>query len=176
MSGLLSSIHVTNLLHLGVLLVLWIVLFKATHLLVTLLRHEPLIGWAIGPLGLTVMVLHEPSLLYIWLDVLCPAFVSGGVLSIGLLTPISPVVFPHDPLVRILGVGCGVLITSTGDFISALRDLRYPLWGDARILRSLQTLHASWAKIHFTSFGYAYLSDHFGSNPTDLLQALSVEL
>lgn len=176
MSGLFSSIHVTNFLSLGVLLVLWIVLFKATHVLVTLLRHGPLIGWAIGPLGLTVMVLHEPSLLYIWLDVLCPAFVSGSVLFIGLLTPISPVVLPHDPLVRILGVSCGVLITSTGDFICALRDLRYPLWGEARILRNLQTLHASWAKIHFTSFGSTYLSDHFGSNPTDLLQDLSVGL
>ena len=175
MSGLLS-IHVTNFLSLGILLVLWIVLFKATHLLVTLLRHEPLIGWAIGPLGLTVMVLHEPSLLYIWLDVFCPALMSGSILSIGLLTPLSPVVWPHDPLVRIVGIGCGVLITSIGDLINALHDLRHPLWGEARILRSLQTLHASWAKIHFTSFGSTYLKDHFGSNPTDLLQALSVEL
>ncbi len=173
MAGILASIHVTNLFGLCVLLVLWIVLFKCAHLLVMLLRHEPLIGWAIGPLGVTVMFLHEPSTLYIWLDVLWPALVSGSILYIGLFTFLSPVILPQYPLVQVVVVVCGILITSTGDVVNALRDLRHPLWGEARILRSIHLLRATWAKIHFTPFGYTYLSDHFGSNPTDLLQTLS---
>lgn len=172
MSGVLTGIHITNMLGLGILLVLWVVLFKSTHLLVTLSRHEPLIGWAIGPLGITVMFLREPSTLYIWLDVLCPAIVSGGVLYIGLFTPLAPVSLSHHPLIEAFVIAGGILITSTGDVLNALRDLRHPLWGEARVLQSIQLLRATWAKIHFTPFGYSYLSDHFGSNPKELLHTI----
>lgn len=166
------AVHVNNLLGLLTLLVLWIVLFKCTHILMLLLRREPLIGWAIGPLGITLMCLHEPSMFFIWLDVFFPALVSGGVLYFGLFSAYSPVTLPHAPVIQILVIVCGVLISSTGDLLAAFRDLRHPLWGEARILRSMQNLRATWARIHFTPFGYSYLHDHFGSNPTDLLQAL----
>jgi hypothetical protein len=173
MPDMQAGVHITNVLGLVVLLVLWVLLFKSTHLLVTLARHEPLIGWAIGPLGITVMFLREPSTLYIWLDVLCPAIVSGSTLYVGLFTSLSPVSLPHSALFEAFVIGCGVFITSTGDVLNALRDLRHPLWGEARVLQSIQFLRASWAQIHFTSFGYSYLNDHFGSNPKELLQTLT---
>lgn len=171
MQGILTSVHLTNLFGLGVLLIVWLALFVGTHVIVTLVRQEPLVGWAFGPLGVTVLFLREPSLWYIWLDVICPALVSGGVLYIGLFTSIAPITLPHYPLVEIVVIACGVCLTSIRDVANALRDVRYPLWGEARILRSMQLLRASWTKIHFTPFGYNYLSDHFGTNPTDLLQA-----
>jgi len=142
------------------------------HLLVTLLRRSPLIGWAIGPLGVTAMFLHEPSTSFILLNVLFPALVSAGTLYVGLFTLPGPITFPHHSLLAVLIVVCGVLITSTADVLNAVRDLRYPLWGEARVLLSIQFLRASWAKIHFTRFGYDYLNDHFSSQPTELLQAL----
>jgi hypothetical protein len=141
-------------------------------MLIALLMRRPLIGWSIGPFGMTLMCLHEPSLLYIWLDVLCPAFVSGGVLYLGLFTSLSPLALPRGPLVQILVIMCGVLFTSTTDFFNALRDMRHPLWGEARVLRNIQNLRATWARIYFTSFGYSYVRDRFGANPTELLQAL----
>ncbi len=173
MPGTLTSIHVVNVTGLIILLLVWVVLFKGVQILMMLARHEPLIAWAIGPLGITVMFLHEPSLLYIWLSVVVPACVSGTVLYTGLFTTISPVIMPHSLLLEMLVVACGIAITSTGDICNAFRDTRHPLWGEARILRSIQFLRATWAKIHFTPFGYSYLSDHFGTNPTDLLQVLS---
>lgn len=172
MPDIQGGLHITNVLGLGFLLVVWIVLFKFTHLLVTLVRREPLIGWAIGPLGVTVVFLREPSTFYIWLDVLCPAVVSGSTLYVGLFTSLSPVTLPHHALFEAFVVMCGMLITSTGDVLNAFHDLRHPLWGEARVLQSIQFLRASWARIHFTPFGYSYLSDHFGSNPTELLQAI----
>jgi len=36
-------------------------------------------------------------------------------------------------------IAVGVLLTSTVDFVNAMRDVRYPLWGEARILRKLTT-------------------------------------
>ena len=118
------------------------------------------------------MFLHEPSTLYIWLNVLFPALVSAAILYIGLFTSLAFISIPRHPLVEVVVITLGVLLTSTADFINALRDVRYPLWGEARILRSIQFLRASWATIHFTPFGLSYLRDRFGSNPTDLLQVL----
>lgn len=172
MSSIAISIHITNLLSLGGFLVLWIILFECAHVLVTLLRGDPLLGWAIGPLGVRTLFLREPSTLYILLDALFPAIVSGSVLYIGFFTTlVSPVVIPHAPIIEALVIAVGVLITSARDFLNILRDLRYPLWGEARILRSIQFLHASWTTIHFTPFGLSYLRDHFGFNPTDIIQA-----
>src|SRR5881392_1390265 len=129
----MTSIHVFNFLELAGYLVLWIVLFECAHVLVALLRHGPLIGWAVSPWGITVMFLHEPSTLYIWLNVLFPALVSGIVLYVGLFTSLAPITLPHQPLIEIVLVTIGVLLTSTVDFINALRDVCYPLWGEARI-------------------------------------------
>jgi|SRR5215467_2112741 len=173
MSDTSVGIHINNFLGLGGLFLLWIILFECTHVLVALLRDDRLIGWAIGPLGLTTLFVCEPTALYILLDALLPAVVSGSTLYIGLFTSVaSPIAIPRLPLVEFVIIAVGVLITSTRDFIIALRDLRYPLWGEARILRSIQFLRASWATIHFTSFGLSYLRDHFGFNPTDILQAI----
>jgi hypothetical protein len=172
MPGRFTGMYSTHFIGIVILLVIWIVLFKFTHLLIRLLLREPLIGWAIGPLGITIVFLHEPAILYIWLDVLGPALVSGVVLYIGLFTSLAPVVIPHHPLLEILVVVCGVLLSSTGDLVNALSDLIHPLWGEARVLRSIQWLRSTWAQIHFTSFGCSYLNDHFGSSPTELLQAL----
>jgi hypothetical protein len=111
---------------------------------------------------------------FILFNALFPAVVSAFVLYLGLFTALpSPLALPSNPLVEILVITIGVLITSTIDFRDAMRDLRYPLWGEARILRSIQLLRASWASIHFTPFGLSYLREHFGSNPTDLLQSFS---
>lgn len=154
------------------LVVIWFVLFEGAHLLVTLLRNGPLVGWAISPLGVTAIFLREPSILSIWLNVLIPAVVSGCVLYIGLFTSWAPIPFPHHLWLEIPIILFGILLSSTADFFNALHDVRYPLWGEARLLRSIQLLRASYASIHFTSFGLSYLRDHFNSNPTDLLQVM----
>ncbi|HEX4206508.1 MAG TPA: hypothetical protein VHZ51_20375 [Ktedonobacteraceae bacterium] len=170
MPDLLTSIHVTSLFGVFVLLVIWVILFKCAHLLVMLLRGDPLIGWSIGPFGVTLMSVHKPSTFFTWFDVFCPAFVSIGTLYVGLSTSLSPVALPSNPLVKMLVIAIGVVVTSAKDVFSVFHDARHPLWGEARILRCIQWQHASWAKIHFTPFGNSYVNDHFCSSPTDLLQ------
>ncbi len=172
MPGLFGGSQVNSVLSVVIFLVLWVVLCECTRVFLLLLRHEPLIGWAVGPFGLTLMVLREPSFFYIWLDVLCPALVSGSVLYIGLFTSLGPLVLPEHPLIKLAVLAIGLIATSASNVINALRDLRYPLWGEARVLRTIQVLQATWARIYFTSFGHSYLLSHFGSNPTELLQAL----
>jgi hypothetical protein len=173
MPGTIASIHLTSIPGLVGFVLLWIVLVECARMLVRVLRNDPLVGWAVGPLGVFTLYLSEPSPLFILFNALFPAGVSAFVLFVGLFTSLpSPIVLPRTPLVEILVIAGGIILTSTGDFIDALRDLRYPLWGEARILRSIQLLRASWASIHFTPFGLSYLRDHFDSNPTDLLRAV----
>lgn len=172
MPGTVNSVHVTNIPGLVGFLIVWLVLFECARMLMTVMRNDPLIVWAIGPLGVSTLFLSEPSIGFILFNALLPAVISASVLYLGLFTALPrPIVLPHYPLVETLVITVGVLLTSTGDFLDALRDLRHPLWGEARILRSLQYLRASWATIHFTPFGRSYLRDHFDSSPTELLQA-----
>lgn len=174
MPGFFHGVHVSNPLELIVFLVLWIVLCECVHVLVTLGRREPLIGWAVSPFGVTLMALREPSLFYLWLEVLCPALVSGGILWVGLFTSISPLILPDYWLLHLFVLVVGIVLTSATHVSNAVRDMRYPLWGEARVLRTIQLLRTSCARIHFTPFGQTYVRKHFDSNPTELLQVLSL--
>ena len=174
MPGTIASIYVTSIPGLVTYVILWILLVECARLLVRVFQNDPLVGWAVGPLGLSTLYLSESSPVIILFNALFPAVVSAFVLYMGLFTALpSPLALPRNPLVEILVIAVGVLLTSTGDFLDAMRDLRYPLWGEARILRSIQLLCASWATIHFTHFGLTYLRENFGSSPTDLLQSFS---
>lgn len=176
MPGVTTSnmqMHITNLFGLVGFVVLWLGLVEGARILVNALRNDPLLGWAVGPLGVSALFLSEPSVRFLLISLIFPAFVSSGTLYLGLFSSLpSPLVLPHNLLFTIFTLVVGILITGVADWISALRDLRYPLWGEARVLRRIQALHTSWASIHFTPFGRSYLREHFGTNPTELLQAL----
>jgi len=168
----IASLYVTSIPRLVAYVFIWIILVECARILVKVYRNDPLVGWAVGPLGVSTLYLSEPSPVFILFNALFPAMVSAFVLYVELFTALpSPLSLPHNPIFEILVITIGVVITSTLDFFDAMRDLRYPLWGEARILRNLQLLRASWASIHFTPFGLSYLHEHFGSNPTDLLQS-----
>lgn len=170
----IASLSVTSIPRLVAYVLIWVILVECVRILVRVYRNDPLVGWAVGPLGVSTLYLSEPSPVFILFNALFPAIVSAVVLYLELFTAIpSPLSLPNNPLLEILVITIGVLILSTVDFLDAMRDLRYPLWGEARILRNIQLLRASWASIHFTPFGLSYLREHFGSNPTDLLQLFS---
>ena len=173
MPGIHSSVHVTSVLGLIGFVVLWLALVECSKVLIALLKNDPLVGWAIGPFGVTPLILCEPTTFFILFSALFPAFISGCILFFGLFSVLpSPLSLPHRPLVEIPVIAVGVLFTSAGNILNALRDLRHPLWGEARFLRNVQYLRASFASIHFTSFGISYFRQQFDSNPRDLLQAL----
>jgi hypothetical protein len=170
----IAILYVTSIPRLVAYVLIWIIIVECARILVGVYRNDPLVGWAVGPLGVSTLYLSEPSPVFILFSALFPAMVSAFVLYVGLFTAIpSPLFLPHNPIFEILVITIGVLITSSLDFFDAMRDLRYPLWGEARILRNIQLLRASWASIHFTPFGLSYLHEHFGSNPTDLLQSFT---
>lgn len=172
MAAMHSGIEVTNIGGLIAFLVLWPILVVCSRLLISSLRNDPLICWAIGPLGFSTIYLGEPSSTAIILGAIVPAIVSGFILYFSLFSALpSPLTLPHRLLVEIPVIAGGMILTSAFDIMSAMRDLRHPLWGEARVLRTIQFLRASWASIHFTAFGINFLRDHFDITPSDLLQA-----
>ncbi|HVU69737.1 MAG TPA: hypothetical protein VHD63_21570 [Ktedonobacteraceae bacterium] len=167
------AVHITNLFGLIGFVVLWLGLVACLKLLCKAFRNDPLIGWAIGPFGVSALFLSTPSAAFILFTTILQTLVSGTILYLGLFSGLpTPLVLPHNFPVILIVLVLGMMLTSLGDWIAALRDLYFPLWGEARILRNIQSLRASWASIHFTPFGRSYLREHFGSNPTELLQAL----
>ena len=165
--------HVDRILQLLVFLLLWFVLYECAHIVVVLLRRERLIGWGFGPYGLTLIALHEPTFFFRWLDVLFPAIVSSCMLYIGLFTSLSPIMLGQHVLLKIVIIVLGIVLTSMANLLNTMRDLRYPLWGEMRVLQTLYVLRTSWTKIHFTAFGSSYVQDHFGANAGELYQSLS---
>ncbi len=73
MPGIHSSVHVTSVLGLIGFIVLWLALVECAKVLIVLLKNDPLIGWAIGPLGVTPLVLCEPTTFFILFNALFPA-------------------------------------------------------------------------------------------------------
>ena len=166
-------IHITNLFGLIGFVVLWLALVECTKLLCKAFRKDPLIGWSVGPFGISTLFLSTPSARFILLSTTFQTLVSGVILYLGLFTGLpAPLVLPRNPLVIIFVLVLGMLLTSVSDWATALRDLYFPLWGEVRILRNIHYLRASRATIHFTPFGLSYLREHFSSNPTELLQVL----
>src|SRR5437660_2950853 len=123
MPGIHSSVHVNNVLGLIGFIVLWLALVECTKVLIALLKNDPLVGWAIGPLGVTPLVLCEPTTFFILFNALFPAILSGCILFFGLFSVLpSPLSLPHRPLVEILVIVIGVFFTSASNIINALRD------------------------------------------------------
>src|SRR5258708_20523971 len=135
MPNTVTRIHITSIPGLVGYVILWIILCECATMLATLLRHHPFIGSAVGPLGLSSLFVSEPSIVFILFNALFPAAISACVLYFGLFTALpSPIFLPHHLFVETLVICGGVLLTCTGDFLDFVRDLQYPLWGEAPCL------------------------------------------
>src|ERR1700759_3293103 len=92
-----SVIHVTNPLGLVGFVIFWLGLVVCAKFLLNALRNDPLIGWAVGPLGISTLFLYEPTARFLLFSLLFPALVSGGFLYLGLFTNLpSPLELPHN--------------------------------------------------------------------------------
>jgi hypothetical protein len=155
-------------------ILLWILAYALTYLLVSSLRADPLIGWSIGPFGISTIFLREPSWPYRLLQLFLPAIVAALVMDLGLfhLTPPPIPSLPHTPAAEVPIAVLSGLAVSSGSIRRIVRDLRYPLWGEARMLHTLHHVRSLGGKVFFTAFGRIYVREAFGTTPQDFLQAL----
>jgi hypothetical protein len=156
------------------LILLWILAYVGTCLMLTALRADPPVGWSVGPFGISAIFLRAPSALYCLWQLLLPALVAALVLYFGLFYTSPPPILglPHTPGAEVVAVLVGAVGMSGGNMRRIVRDVRYPLWGEARMLHAVQHARALGGKVYFTTFGRIYLREEFDTTPQDLLQAL----
>src|SRR5260370_3481171 len=129
MPNTVTRIHITSIPGLVGYVILWIILCECARMLTTVLRNDPLIGWAVGPLGISTLFVSEPSIVFILFNALFPAAISACVLYFGLFTALpSPIFLPHHLFFETLVICAGALITCPARFFCLLRALRCPLF------------------------------------------------
>src|SRR5260370_15169041 len=144
MPNTVTRIHITSIPGLVGYVILWIILCECARMLATALRNDPLIGWAVGPLGISTLFVSEPSIVFILFNALFPAAISACVLYFGLFTALpSPIFLPHHLFVETLVICGGGLFLCIGDFLDVVRDLRDPLCGVACVLFIIHIFQAT---------------------------------
>lgn len=156
-------------------LVLWIGLHEATYLLLGMLRRRILICWSIGPLGVATTYEREPGWGFLLAQLLAPAVLAALFLRFTLFQAMSPPILnlPNGVLPQLLTVLASLVLTSSIRAVLLLRDWRYPIWGEARLLRSIAWCRATGAAIVFTAFGRAFVRERFQVTPREFLQTVS---
>lgn len=155
-------------------LILWLALHEGTYLLLGMLRRRTLVCWSIGFLGAATTYIRAPGRLFALLQLLLPAILAAGFLRFSLFAvspgPIENL--PHGLLAQALTVIFSFLFTSAIRALLLLRDWRYPLWGEALVMRNLSWSRATGAFVYFTAFGRAFVRDRFQATPREFLQTL----
>ena len=153
-------------------LALWIGLHETTYLLLGMLGRRTLLCWSIGPLGITTTYLREPSRLFLLMQLLAPAALAALFLRFTLFQAMPPVILhlPRSPLDQLGIIALSLALTSGLRAAMLVRDWRFPIWGEARLLRSVAWGRATGAAIFFTAVGRAFLRERFQVTPREFLQ------
>jgi len=153
---------------------LWLLLHEAVYVLLGMLRRRTLICWSIGPLGATTTYLREPRRGFLLMQLLVPAALAALFLHVILFEEMAPPILhlPDGLLAQLLVVLISVIVTSGIRLLLLLRDWRYPLWGEARLLRSVAWCRGTGAVMYFTACGRAFVRERFQATPREFLQTV----
>lgn len=156
-------------------LVLWIGLHETTYLLLGMLGRRTLLCWSIGPLGITTTYLREPSRFFLLLQLLAPGALAALFLRFTLFQAMPPAILhlPESALAQLGVIALSLLLTSGIRAARLVYDWRFPIWGEARLLRSVAWSRAVGAAIIFTAVGRAFLRERFQVTPREFLQTVS---
>ncbi len=136
-----------------------------------LLPRQSLIGWTVGPFGIGAIALGTPSRRVRVAQIVAPVLVLAGVsyADLYLAHPWALARVDHRPAARALATLAALLV---GAALQALRfagEVRFPIWGDARVLATVQRSRALGGIVLFTARGRAYLRERFGATPREFL-------
>ena len=166
------SIHVNPIYLMGVILA-WLAVYHLAYALIALARDRSLVCWSIGPLGISPITLREPPARQVLAQLLCAALAVMGAsyASLYLLVP-PPIAGLQQTLsAQLVAVAIPVALLTLWRLLGILRERRFPLWGEARVLASIQRSRATGALVIFTALGRSFLRERFGATPGEFLRA-----
>ncbi len=158
-------------LYLASVIALWIIFYHAVYWLVAIARDRSLVFWSVGPFGVTIASLREPPARRIIAQLCIAALALMALVYINLFLVVPPPIsgLRPDATSRIIAVAIPVASLTIGRALAILRDHRYPIWGEARVLTRAHKSLATGARIYFTRAGRAFLHDRFGTTPNEFL-------
>ncbi|HEX6122265.1 MAG TPA: hypothetical protein VFY89_03850 [Ktedonobacterales bacterium] len=163
-----------NALYLVPVVFAWLLVSHIVYWLVAVVRDESLVAWSVGPLGINVVALRRPPARLIAAQLGCAA------LAVALAAYISLFVLDPGPIsglarslpVIAAAVAIPVVVLTFGRLLGILREVRVPLWGEARVLARVQRSAVTGALIFFTPTGRSFLRDRFNATPGEFVRML----
>lgn len=157
--------------YLAVIVLFWLLAYHLTYRLLSLAGDRSLVFWSVGPFGVNVVSLREPKVGRIVAQLLAAAAVLTVACYVTLYVLVPPPIagLSRAPLDRLVVVGAPVAAVTLANLFGIVRERRYPVWGEARVLTGAQRSVASGARIFFTRAGRAFLRERYGATPGEFL-------
>ena len=156
-------------------IVLLIATYQVAGWLVAHLHKRSLVCWAVGPFGVQSVYLRPPSLVRRLIEAIVPAVAVAAVSYLALYRTTSGALLavPTSHLRRfeVLAVAAALAVGLQG--MRLFGDLRFPLWGEARMLALIERSRALGSRVHFTPAGRKLLRERFGATPGEFLRSMS---
>jgi hypothetical protein len=165
------SIHI-NPIYLTVVILAWFAVYHLAYALIAIARDRSLVCWSIGPLGITAITLREPPASQVIGQLLCAALAVAGTsyASLYLLAPPPIAGLQQTISAQLVAVAIPVALLTLWRLRGIVFERRFPLWGEARVLASIQRSRATGALVVFTAKGRNFLRERFGATPGELLR------
>lgn len=162
-----------NVLPLLGIVLLWLLTSQSISVVLAQLAGRSLIAWNVGLFGISAIYLNKPRAIQRFAHLLLPPvagaeaiyWVMGaeGLPVLGLPSSIDARLW----LAIMLTLGLGF-----PRIVGALRELRFPLWGEARMLDRVARYPSIGGNIYFTAVGRAYIRDRFGASPEEFIRII----
>ncbi len=148
------SIHI-NPIYLTVVILAWLAIYHLAYAFIAIARDRSLVCWSIGPLGISAITMREPPARQVITQLLCAALAVAGTtyVSLYLLTPPPIAGLRQSVTAQLVVVAIPVALLTVWRMLGLLRERRFPLWGEARVLATIQRTRATGALIFFTAMG-----------------------
>lgn len=165
------GIHINAIYLIGVILI-WFAIYHLAYALIALARDRSLVCWSIGPLGIQAITLREPPARQVIAQLVVAALALAGTTyaSLFLLMPPPIAGLQQTTAAQLVAVMVPVSLLTLWRLLGILRERRFPLWGEARVLASIQRSRATGALVFFTTMGRTFLRERFGATPGEFLR------
>jgi hypothetical protein len=152
----------------------WLVAFQIACWLVAVAQRKALVCWSVGPLGVSAVYLQQPSAGLLAAQVGVPALAVAGATYVGLYVVSPPPIAGLDlrPVAEAATSAVAAVAAMGVQVLRLVWDLRFPLWGEARVLACVQRSRALGALVHFTPAGRDFLRERFGATPREFLRTV----
>lgn len=164
-------IHI-HLVYFAAIVLLWMAVYHITYWAVAVARDPSLVCWSVGPFGISVVSLREPPARRVLAQLAVAALALSAIsyASLFALQPPPIAGLSQAPRTELLIVAIPVAALTLARIVGVIRERRHPLWGEARVLASVQRSLATGAHIYFTPHGRAYLRERFQATPPEFLR------